>query len=421
MLLLLVLIHFSKKSSVAQSYTLDPRVAARVDSCDDINSCRRLFDIVWGCLTTIFACTWVSVHPNVPPPNLSQVLLLRRRLRMMFVAIIAPELMVGFAARQLCAARLFSIEFGVSIKHGFLISMGGVVSRNGRHPIATMKQLQDLPEYLDDIRDIDGEDIMDRSKGDALAKGVALAQGLWFVAQCLARVSQRLPVTELEVATLAFAVLNVFIWLLWWHKPLDVQRAVPVGPNDSEALDEVQLVPHPWYHFLLRNILIGAYPDYHPTSSTAVPSFWSMEHDRPGDSAFIVTVSNFTEGFVGAIFGSIYCAAWNAPFPSNAEMWMWRACASAVATIPAVMVFVPAMRFVLNRLIRIVFPGLWKRHWAHWHSDALDSVAWVIITVFSPIYILARFFLMVLPFTTLRALPSGAFVDVDWSVYIPHL
>ncbi|KAJ7744366.1 hypothetical protein B0H16DRAFT_1463238 [Mycena metata] len=35
--------------------------------------------------------------------------------------------------------------------------------------------------------------------------GVALAQGLWFTAQWLARAVQRLPVTELEVATLAFA------------------------------------------------------------------------------------------------------------------------------------------------------------------------------------------------------------------------
>ncbi|KAJ7897947.1 hypothetical protein B0H14DRAFT_2224884, partial [Mycena olivaceomarginata] len=62
------------------------------------------------------------------------------------------------------------------------------------------------------------------SKGDALSKGMALFQGLWFTLQCLARVHQTLPVTELEAATLAFAVVNIFIWILWWNKPLDVQR-----------------------------------------------------------------------------------------------------------------------------------------------------------------------------------------------------
>ncbi|KAJ7290508.1 hypothetical protein C8J57DRAFT_994666, partial [Mycena rebaudengoi] len=55
-----------------------------------------------------------------------------------------------------------------------------------------------------------------------LSKCVALAQGLWYTAHWLARAVQHLPVTELEVATMAFAVANVFIWILWWGKPLDV-------------------------------------------------------------------------------------------------------------------------------------------------------------------------------------------------------
>ncbi|KAJ7909685.1 hypothetical protein B0H13DRAFT_2013880 [Mycena leptocephala] len=37
------------------------------------------------------------------------------------------------------------------------------------------------------------------------------------------------------------------------------------------------------------------------------------------------------------------------------------------------------------------------------------------------LYILARLFLITLPFTTLRALPPGVLIDVDWNVYIPHL
>ncbi|KAJ7735146.1 hypothetical protein B0H16DRAFT_1327181, partial [Mycena metata] len=51
----------------------------------------------------------------------------------------------------------------------------------------------------------------DKSNSDTLSKGVAFLQGLWFVAQCLTRFFQYLPVTQLEVATLAFAVLNVLI------------------------------------------------------------------------------------------------------------------------------------------------------------------------------------------------------------------
>ncbi|KAJ7117540.1 hypothetical protein C8R44DRAFT_559740, partial [Mycena epipterygia] len=195
---------------------------------------RRLFDIIWGCLTTIFACTWVSVHPNVPPPNQGQLSLLWRRLRVMLIAILAPEIMVGFAARQFMAARRFSrawysfhVEFDVSLTHGFFICMDGFVSRIGHHPIVTKKQLTN-GDYAFAIRQVEAEDISDKSKGDTLCKGVALLQGLWFVTQCLARISQHLPVTQLEVATLAFALINVFIWSLWWAKPLDVERHIVV-------------------------------------------------------------------------------------------------------------------------------------------------------------------------------------------------
>ncbi|KAJ6582391.1 hypothetical protein B0H19DRAFT_927867, partial [Mycena capillaripes] len=61
---------------------------------------------------------------------------------------------------------------------------------------------------------------MDKSKGDALSKGLALSQGFWFTTQCLARMHQHLALTELEVATVAFAIVSIFIWLRWWNKPL---------------------------------------------------------------------------------------------------------------------------------------------------------------------------------------------------------
>ncbi|KAJ7697566.1 hypothetical protein B0H16DRAFT_1350010, partial [Mycena metata] len=194
--------------------------AATEASCDcTINSCRTLFDIVWGCLATTFACTWVALHQNVPDPNLGWFLLLMRKLRMMLLMIIAPEFVVGFAARQFASARQISKgKFNVSKTHGFFCNMGGFVSEEG-HPVARVKQ---LPAYMPAIQKIKKADIEDKSKGDTLSKGVAIAQGLWFVTQCLACLFQHLPLTELEVATLAFAVLSIVIRLLWLDKPLDV-------------------------------------------------------------------------------------------------------------------------------------------------------------------------------------------------------
>ncbi|KAF9474833.1 hypothetical protein BDN70DRAFT_779290, partial [Pholiota conissans] len=63
------------------------------------------------------------------------------------------------------------------------------------------------------------EDIKDRSKGDAISKAFVLLQTMWFIAQCISRWLAKLPVTELEVVTLAFAMLNIITYALWWHKP----------------------------------------------------------------------------------------------------------------------------------------------------------------------------------------------------------
>ncbi|KAJ7751611.1 hypothetical protein B0H16DRAFT_1460160 [Mycena metata] len=269
-------------------------------------SCRTLFDIIWGCLATIVACTWVALHQNVPDLELGHFALLMRKLRMMLVTIIAPEVVV---------------EFNVSKTRGFFCAMGGFVSEEGH----TVSKRTQLPAYISAIRAIKKADIEDKSKGDTLSKGVAIVQGLWFMTQCLAHVSQHLPLTELEVATLAFAVLSVVIRLLWLHKPLDVQQPIIVAGSEVEIdpLHEEDITPMKNDQGLLQRIehlIFGHYPEYSPLSSTSVPSFYSIE---------------FVVGLV--------------------------------------------------------------------------------------VYIFCRLFLIILSFTTLRALPPSAFVDVNWSNYIPHL
>ncbi|KAJ7877015.1 hypothetical protein B0H13DRAFT_2279386 [Mycena leptocephala] len=320
MLLLLSLVYVLATNHHAVSgHPLDARDEPVSDSCDDtINNYRTLFGITSGCLATIFACTWVSVHPNVPPPNQSQLAVSWRRFHLMLVAVIAPELMVGFAARQFFDARWFSKEYGVSRTHGFFFTMGGFVSRSGHHPIVTQKQL--FPEYLTAIQNIGVEDIEDKSKGDSLSKGVAVVQGLWFAAQCLARAHQHLPLTDLEVVTLAFQFVSVFIWLLWWNKPLDVQRPIPIGPGNDFLVAKARRAT------LLEAIgvagdalVLGDFPTFDPVSSTSVPLFWSTHGHHKRDTHL---VSIIVQSLVGAIFGAIHCAAWNAKFPSAHEMWM---------------------------------------------------------------------------------------------------
>ncbi|KAJ7831567.1 hypothetical protein B0H13DRAFT_2679313 [Mycena leptocephala] len=401
MLLLLLLVHFLSRNGSAAPvpHTLNDRSSP--DSCDDINNCRKLFDIIWGCLATIFACTWVSVHPNVPAPNQNRLVLFWRRLKMMLIAVIAPEIMVGFAARQFIAARVLSKEFGFSRTHGFFFCMGGFVSST-EYPIVTKKQLADSelgPEFLAAIKKIDAEDIMDKSKGDALSKGLAIVQGLWFTTQCVARVHQHLAVTELEVATLAFAVVNIFIWFLWWNKPLDVQRQIVVGPAKQSNTQPISPIRMPWWKRFFSVIMGFGVDDCNPLSSTSVSSFWSLpidELDSIQDRFLPFTI----EGLVGTVFGAIHCAAWNADFPTTAEKWMWRSCSSLIVAIPVIIILAVVLLGLTNLQL----------------GDEMIGLGAVIL-----IYVIARLILILLPLVALRSLPSGVFVDVNWSRYIPHL
>ncbi|KAJ7910782.1 hypothetical protein B0H13DRAFT_2485066 [Mycena leptocephala] len=381
MLLLLILVHLLSRNGSAAPvpHTLNNR--SNPDSCDDINNCRKLFDIVWGCLTTIFACTWVSVHPNVPAPNQNWLALFWRRLKMMLIAVVAPELMVGFAARQFFAARTLSKEFDFSKTHGFFFCMGGFVSSTG-YPIVTKEQLADAElglEFLVGIKNVEAKDITDKSKGDALSKGLAM----------------------LEVATLAFAVVNVFIWLLWWDKPLDVQQQIVVGPAKPPDVQPISAVRIPLY-VRLYNVILGIanYYDYNSPSSTSVPSFWSLPTYELDDfKGFFLPFA--IEALVGIVFGSIHCAAWNADFSTTVEMWMWRSCSSLVVAIPAVFV-------ILGKLTAVIDVD-WE---AALHIGLYAPI---------PIYVIARLVLIILPLVALRSLPPGALMEVTWSVYIPHL
>ena len=66
---------------------------------------RSIWDILWSCLATIFACSWVSVHPNIPAPNESSRRIFLRRLELMFWAVIGPEMIITWAYRQWSSAR----------------------------------------------------------------------------------------------------------------------------------------------------------------------------------------------------------------------------------------------------------------------------------------------------------------------------
>jgi hypothetical protein len=129
--------------------------------------------------------------------------------------------------------------------HGFFAIMGGYMAYDGDRAVQTL-----LPDQLEgysltgkgDFPRITGGEIRDKGKSDIIAKALVVLQAGWFVLQCIARKAEGLPITELELVTVAFSMLAFAMFLLWWHKPLDVRRAVRVyrkrGTDEFEPSDD---------------------------------------------------------------------------------------------------------------------------------------------------------------------------------------
>lgn len=116
----------------------------------------------------------------------------------------------------------------------------------GNDPVRTLlpEELKSLSRAKEiDFPHITREEIKDRSRGDTLSKGLVILQTGWFVLHCIARHIEHLPITELELVTLAFAALNFATYALWWNKPLNVQCAfrVPLKAGGKvEGIEKVQ-------------------------------------------------------------------------------------------------------------------------------------------------------------------------------------
>ncbi|KAF9555618.1 hypothetical protein CPC08DRAFT_820979 [Agrocybe pediades] len=242
---------------------------------------RQRIQIIWTCVATILAASWVSVHPNIPNAKESWIKKILLRIELMLWAILTPELIIFWAMRQWHGARrmekLFSElqrldteiyqlrhlreskdeeltplrKFKWTKTHGFFLQMGGfMLHEEGRED-----RVLELQPFLENYRQLDLSGVTearinDHSKADWFAKGLALLQMFWFIAQCIARFFDKsLVLTELELATAALALLSLVMYFLWWNKPFNVGVPItisflPAG-KDPQSKDDANSRPEP--------------------------------------------------------------------------------------------------------------------------------------------------------------------------------
>ncbi|KAF9480163.1 hypothetical protein BDN70DRAFT_640834 [Pholiota conissans] len=425
---------------------------------------RSVWNIVWTCVVTIIACSWVSVHPNIPAPGRKEWQVALMRLELMVWTIIAPEMMIFWAIRQWIGARKLASLYNDkehenwTKTHGYFIQMGGFVLYHGsrRGGVLSPERMEALlRDRLIEFPTITEEEIQDRSKGDALSKMLVIGQTSWFIAQCITRRAQGLIMTELELVTLAFAALNSFMYFFWWNKPLDVRTRVPVyvydkpipekeSPNDelssqsnsplritaAQHEPQAKAVRHywnrvtgfilnlffrwPWQGVVRMFARLGDMAEFAGRSNVIednqekVHPFYAMNTSDKESNRIVGIVS-----IIGIIFGGIHCAGWGFLFPTHAEQVIWQVTSVIVTGVPVFMVisvisqtiYFQTETFCLERFL----------------EDLKDVSITIAIYFGLPLYIIARLVLLGEALVALRSLPAGAFLEVQWTSFLPHV
>jgi len=440
MFIILAMLAATRASPLGPPSPLDPTVQFQAPSCGNPNAGRSLWDIIRSCALTILLCTWTSVHPNIPSPDERWPRIALRRIGLMLAALIIPEAIIAWALRQRLAATELAEKHkgeGWTTTHGLFAIMGGFMEYEGNRPIRVV-----FPEQLKSYSltgngsfpRISKAEIEDKSKGDAISKGFVILQITWFVTQCIARGVQGLPITELELATVAFAALNLVIYLLWWDKPLNVQRGVRVyklkkrpteehvDDGDAEASTGFWVALRDAYFDLPATILRGPHLDGFDQMPWLVRVIWwpiltplAILSGQDGKYEDLTKVGTFYPcewvrmplrgGFlvsaIASAFGAIHCIGWSFTFPSSSEKYLWRFASVSIFGIP--IIFVP-LRLAFSK-----FP------------DKYDVIGIPIVMFQVMLYISCRLILLVLPFLCLRSLPPAAYLVAQWTSFIPHL
>jgi len=379
---------------------------------------RSTWDILRSCLVILLSCTWTVLHLNIPSPNQQSWVASRRKLKWMLITIVAPEVTCSIALRQWLESRAATVKMreldkSWTIVHSFYAAMGGYVleREDVRVPLLMPEIITLLEISRSSTKEDDGpsfklppltrDEIEDRSKSNDFAKLFTGIQIGWLVIQCIARGVNRLPVSPLEITTVAYALCTILAYFFWWHKPFDINIPTVVT-----------------YH--------GVLPDSFKQASKG----WvdRVNRQRVRMTTRIIVRGSQHSMFLNlvlplfafsAIFSVVHLIAWDFEFPTLQERNLWRSCGLMAVVAPMIIA------------ISLQIASIWDPAASdNEHNNRKRSVAaapeiaaLVIICYFVSIitYAAARTALTFEVFYCLRSMPARTYQTVAWVNYLPHV
>ena len=128
--------------------------------------------------------------------------------------------------------------------------------------------------------------------------------------------------------------------------------------------------------------------------------------------------------FTGAFYGGIHLLAWNGPFSSLTEQWMWRVSCFIIASPGIVMFFLLPFELTIDNLIDwFVFPIDFAGKKFGENAEFLMLLTMgpalvSVVAIFTLLYSAARVYIIVECFINLFHLPLEVYKKPEWSQYI---
>ncbi|OAP62704.1 hypothetical protein AYL99_01931 [Fonsecaea erecta] len=425
---------------------------------------RGTLDILVSCAVTIFLCGWSSICVNVPASDHSRWDLFWDKWHMFCLSMLGPEFVFMLALGQYMRAdatvKLYH-DKGFrdwTIKQGFYADMGGFVlkPRGWKEFPVNAKQLLYLIER-GHIRypETRVSQINDRNKSDSLARFVTACQIIWFVLNVIARPTQKLAVTTIEITTIASIVCTLGVNFCWRHKPMDVGTAIVLETDRSmyDILEDAgDLCSEPYkttpLDFLSREEWIGTKLwSYNVNILRKLhivrqrPRVLPIQHLSSFNFPKLSTGGTVVCLSMAVAYSAILMIAWNFEFPSSAERQIWRICSSLTMALTLVVgiveIALPSPRNPKDEEAcdgtemtqKTPSPNVFERIANKRFNNSLDKDPALDVPVKSmlltqpicAIYTVCRIYVLLEDLIGLRALPATVFQNVDWAVYLPHI
>ena len=356
--------------------------------------------------SNILLCTWKVQRLQILAPTSDRKTVLRKKAFWFIITLLCPEYIVWIAFEQWRRARRYREvkKLGYddwTMQHGFFIDMGGfqVELKGESASLRIGEDNSDIIQLEDGFRftirledllilmkadllsapDISLHDLEDRNKSDQFARVITFLQVLYFAFQFFGRLGYNLPISTLELSTIAFIYSALFVEYFWWDKPLDLRTPTVVKLAQEKNERFTSVFPKLRFNPPEQDLAEWGKGDF------------ALFFDRLKESGINTQLAY--GALTTVLINGIHISAWNNYFPSDTERFLWRI--TSISTCSSIFLLWAGTN-IRTKKTRLVICGL--------------SVM---------LYWICRVYLMIDIFVSLRSVPEAVYQTVSWYDVLP--